>query len=584
MDTGNGTDSARCAEIIYSNEYANFLVKYENDIEGVYENIEPECINIINSRFLVAYRSTGGMDLSELFEFGFGYGIIPKCYGLMDMSGVTAIGADRVRDLPGLSLTGQGVLIGFVDTGIDYTNPLFQNADGTTRIAAIWDQTEEVFGRGRPAFGYGAEFTARDINYALASDSPYEIVPSRDEDGHGTFLASVAAGGRLESESYTGVAPESDILVVKLKQVKKNLRDFFLVREDAVCYGEDDVMLGIKYMIDKANVLEKPLIICLGIGTTQGDHNGSTTLEEYLDTLVNLRGLCTVAAGGNELGYGGHYSGNSRMVTGGRDDMEIQVGPNERGFSLEIWGSTPGLLKIAILSPTGERLEQIPYNRDGSAQLRFLYEGTIVYAENLVVERASGDQLVFLRFEDPAEGIWTVQVTTVGSVGRGFDAWLPLHDFLSVGSGTAFVQSDPNITICSPANGRGVITVAGYNHYTKALYVNSSRGYTRSGVIKPDITAPAVDAYGAFMAGSGGTVLFTRRSGTSIAAAYTAGAAALLMEWALVKGNNPFINTETIRQLMIRGVQHVADTDYPNRSWGWGVLDVYGVFELMRNV
>lgn len=580
MDTGNGTASERCAEIIYSNEYLNFLVKYENDINGVYESIDPECVNIVNNRFLVAYRSIEGLNLNGAF----GYSVIPKCYGLMDMSGVTAIGADRVRDLPGLGLTGQGVLIGFADTGIDYTNALFQNADGTTRIAAIWDQTEEAFGRGNPVFGYGAEFTTQDINRALASDSPFEIVPSRDGDGHGTFLASVAAAGRLEAEDYTGVAPKADIVVVKLKQAKKNLRDFFLVREDAVCFGEDDVMLGIKYMIDKANVLGKPLIICLGIGTAQGDHNGNTTLEQYFASLVNLRGLCVVAAAGNELGYGGHYSGNNRLVTGAREDMEIQVGANERGFAMEIWGGPSGLLKISVLSPTGERLEQIPYNRDGGAQLRFLYEGTVVYVQNLVVERESGDQLVFLRFENPAEGIWTIQVTTMGAVGNGFDAWLPMHDFLSIGSSTAFVQSDPNITICAPANGKGAITVAGYNHYTNALYINSSRGYTRSGAIRPDIAAPAVDIYGAFVAGRQGTMLFTRKSGTSIAAAYTAGAAALIMEWAIVKGNNPFINTEIIRQLMIRGVQHVADTDYPNRSWGWGALDVYGVFELMRNV
>lgn len=582
MDTGSGADSERCAEIIYSNEYTNFLVRYENDINSVYNLINPECVNIVNSRFLVAYSRVNGFDFSPMSSFG--YSVIPKCYGLMDMSGVTAIGADRVRDLPGLSLTGRNVLVGFVDTGIDYTNKLFQNPDGTTRITAIWDQTEEVFGRGSAVFGYGAEFTAQDINRALASDNPFAIVPSRDEDGHGTFLASVAVGGELVSEPYIGVAPEADILVVKLKQAKKNLRDFFLIREGATCFGEDDVMLAVKYMIDQANMLGKPLVLCLGIGTAQGDHNGSTNLEQYFASLVNLRGLCIVAAAGNELGYGGHYSGNSRMITGARDDMEIQVGPNERGFAMEIWGSPSGLLKISVLSPTGERLEQIPYNRDGSAQLRFLYEGTTVYVENLVVERVTGDQLIFLRFENPAEGIWTIQVTTMGAVESGFDAWLPQHDFLNPDSGTAFVQSDPNITICAPANGRGAITVAGYNHYTKALYVNSSRGYTRAGIIKPDITAPAVDIYGAFTAGSGVNVLFMRRSGTSIASAYTAGAAALVMEWALTKGNNPFINTEIIRQLMIRGAQHVADTDYPNRSWGWGALDVYGVFELMRNV
>ena len=208
MDSGNENMTQGCAEVIYSEEYANFLVKYDWELSSVYERLNPECVNIINSRFLVAYRKIDSLDKRDFFRLE--YSITPKCYGLMDMSGVEATGADRVMNFPGLGLTGSGVLIGFIDTGIDYMNPLFLKPNGTTRIAAIWDQTEQVYGRGEPVFQYGAEFTADDINRALASDAPYDIVPSKDENGHGTFLASVAAGNKMLAESFTGMAPESE--------------------------------------------------------------------------------------------------------------------------------------------------------------------------------------------------------------------------------------------------------------------------------------------------------------------------------------------------------------------------------------
>lgn len=445
-----------------------------------------------------------------------------------------------------------------------------------------------MLGAGAPVFGYGAEFSRQDIDEALASDDPYSVVPSRDENGHGTFMASVAAGAVSEEENFSGMAPECHIVAVKLKQVKRIIREFYLINEDAPCYGEDDIILGVKYLISKAIELGRPMVICLGIGTSQGDHNGNTNLEQYLDSIVNLRGICVVSSAGNELGFGNHYSSNNRVTDNSfEDQMEIHVGSNDRGFSMEIWGNAPGLLKISILSPTGERFDNISPLRDGVTVASFLYEGTYVYIENTVVESTSGDQLIFLRFENPAEGIWTINVTeTIGNVGRGFDAWLPIHGFMN--SNTMFVRPDPDITLCAPGNGRGAITVAGYNHYTKALYVNSSRGFTRNGKIKPDITAPAVNVYGAFAGtgrgAAGQRMLFIRMDGTSIASAFTAGAASLILEWALVNGNNPGIDTESVKQMLIRGARHVADVSYPNRAWGWGVLDIFGAFEAMRNM
>lgn len=593
--------ASACNAYVYDEDVWDFLVKYDNNLAGVTQYLEPDCVTLINNQFLVAYKNhynAQGVPLTQEDLFRIGYAQIPKCFGLMDISGPQSIGVLQVQNFPGLSLKGREVLVGFIDTGIDYQNRLFRNADGTTRILGIWDQTEEAYMQTEPGtepvFGYGREYRKEKIDEALRSMQPLTIVPSMDLDGHGTFLASVASGGYYEDdgEAFTGVAPESDILVVKLKTAKNRLREYFKIPDDVPCYSEVDLILGIKYLLNKAIELRKPLVICLGVGTSQGDHNGNLNLELYLDTIVTLPGICVVSSAGNELGSSGHFS--SGIYTGGsrqsmvadsqnrilQSSMELYLNSFNPGFCLEIWGKAPSLYRVVVVSPTGERFGSLIPNRDSAGEIIFLYEGTRVYGESIVVEYNSGDPFVFLRFEDVTAGIWRIEVTeSYNSFPAGYDAWLPIRQFRQ--SEVRFSMPDPEVILCAPGNARGTITVAGYKHLDNALYINSSRGYTRKGRIQPDITAPAVDVYGAFAGGS--RPLFTRRSGTSIASAFTAGAAALLMEWGITKGNNYALNTEVIRQIFIRGASQPVDIPYPNVSWGWGALNLYQSFEILRN-
>ena len=439
-------------------------------------------------------------------------------------------------------------------------------------------------GTGRAMYGYGAVYYEDEINRALNNDNPFNVVPTRDVDGHGTFLASVACGSEVEGQ-FSGIAPEAEIVMVKLKQAKQGLRDFYLINDQAPCYSETDIMMGINFLVSEAQRLERPIVICIGLGTNSGDHGGNTNLELYLDILQNLRGVCVVCAAGNELGYSGHYLGTRRISSISMpDNMEIYVGPDNRGFTMEIWGNAPGLLNVMLLSPTGEKFGNISPIKNDSMMYEFLFEGTRVYVENVAIEGVSGDQLIFMRFENPSEGIWTVEVTeTVLGVSRGFDAWLPIHEFLN--ADTMFIRGEPDDTICAPGNTRGVITVAGYNHYNDSIYVNSGRGFTRNDIIKPDLTAPAVDVYGVFAGGEnlmGREQLYTRKDGTSISASIVAGAVCLIMEWAFARGNSPDLDTTKIKQMLIRGVNENKDIIYPSRAWGWGELSIYGVFEAIR--
>ncbi|MBE5945156.1 MAG: peptidase S8 [Lachnospiraceae bacterium] len=564
-----------CGEYIYSEEYRSYVIKYDGDLEGVNTIVEPDCVNIINSQFLVAYKKIEDFDDAYIY----GYNSFPKCFGLMDITVVESVGVSGVRTLPGLELFGKDVLIGFVDTGIDYNNPLFIRANGESKIEAIWDQNEENFTSvENSVFGYGGEYLKEDIERAFASDTPYDIVPTRDENGHGTFLASVAAGNINLEEGFSGIASEASIVAVKLRNVKENMREYMLIPDDVPCYSEDDIILGIKYLIDKANSLNKPIVICLGLGTSQGDHNGSTNLELYIESISGLRGICVVGCTGNELGKAGHFLGEENVSN---HEIEISVGDEDKGFVMEVWGRAPSLLELGILSPTGERKGDIGGFGERRTTLSFLYEGTEVVVDNFPVDENTGDSHMVIRFLNPGRGIWTIEV--LDALERGLDAWLPIEKFLN--SRVSFVRPEPDTTLCSPATGRGIISVGGYNHRNNALYINSGRGFTRDGLIKPDFVTAAVDVRGAFVSsgGASGMLLFTEKSGTSVSASITSGVVALLLEWGLVRGNNPGMSTEVVRQLLIRGCTEVADINYPNKSWGWGALNILESFDAIRS-
>ena len=577
-----------CSDAVYSEAYDSYVVRYNNDLDIVEKLFSPCYLNIINSQYLVAYSRAG----RDTEGYGSSYEYIPKCYGLMDTSVIDETGVYTISNIPGLALRGEGTLVGVIDTGIDYSMDMFRKRDGTSRIFRMWDQNmpeegnedgEPYLGRTPEIFLFGREYTTEDINEALSSENPYKLVPEKDENGHGTFLASVAAGGENEDQTFRGIAPDCELVVVKLKPARKRLRDFYLINDAAVCFGEDDIMLAVRYILQVLQDAGRPVSIFLGVGTNQGGHNGNSVLESYLTYLAGYRGVCICTPAGNELGRRSHFSGGrDGLEEMNQETMEIVVGENDKGFSMELWSRAPTLLGINILSPTGERHDSISFNRDNAVTYNFLYEGTSVFVENTVVERNTGDQLVFFKFERPSPGIWTIYVTELqGATGSGFDAWLPIEQFLN--SDTGFVRSEPNTTITAPGNASGPITVAAYDHYNGSLFVNSGRGYTRDGRIVPDITAPGVNVYGGFAANrAGGPDLYIRRSGTSVATAVTAGICALLLEWGVTRENNVNMNTQDIRQMLVRGAAKPVQIDYPNRSWGWGVVDLYGAFEMIR--
>lgn len=567
------TDSETCRQHILSEDYRDFIGNHVRT--PFFESImrEGQCEQDAGFDYKCFYlpaELAGPVTLSQ-----FSYNSIPKCFTPTSMETLNQTGILPVQNYPTLQLKGEGVLIGFLDSGIDYTNQVFRNIDGSTRIAAIWDQTVQS-GSPPEGFAYGTEFTEKQINEALNEENPLAVVPSSDDTGHGTYTASLAAGSGNPQEQFLGAAPEASIAVVKLKQAKQYLRDYYFIPSDAVCYQETDLMLGLKYLNDLADSLSLPLVVCITVGSNMGGHIGTLPFSYLIEGYSTKANHITVIGTGNEADKRHHYF-NTIADMADRKSVEIRVEENVSGFSLELWTDIPNILSISILSPSGENTSRIPFRAGASAEVSFLFERTKVSIDYRLLVEKSTSELVFFRFDAPAPGIWKIIIEPLALADGQFHMWLPVTEFLS--GEVYFLEPDPYYTLTNPAAADSPIVVSYYNGNTDALSQSSGRGYTRSRRIKPDIAAPGVDVPGALPGGR-----FTVRTGASAAAAVTAGAIALMLEWLLNYENVPGIDSYQIKSLLILGAVRPKTMEYPNREWGYGQLNLYNTFETIRQL
>lgn len=559
---------------IISNDYTDLFIEYNRN-PNLLERFQDSSIHTMNTRYALAYVPSN--QLNDNFIKEHGYSPIPHCYGLTSIKSLESSGVQKLRRTPTLDLRGQGVLIGVIDTGIDYTNTIFIKGDGTSKVVRLWDQTidsENQYPKTDYQFYYGTEYTQEQLNQALKSNKPYDIVPSTDTIGHGTMMAGVAAGSEVPEQNFSGVVPDSDLIVVKLKQAKPVLREFFGIPLDVPCYQENDIMWALQYIFSIARVLRRPVAICIGLGTSQGSHDGRGPLNNLIDILADIPGITISISAGNEGSMNRHFY-SPIASTVGYQTVELKVGEKEHGFSMEIWGNTPNTYSIDILSPTGEYIPRIAESLNTNQQVSFIFESTIINLDYQIVETHSGDQLILLRFTNPTPGIWRFRVYTRGDLQGSFHSWLPMNGFISVN--TFFTAADPFTTVTGPGNTFVPITVTAYNPESEALYLNASKGYTRDLTVKPELAAPGVNVVVPAL-----DQRFINASGTSIAAAHTAGISAMLLEWGVVRGNYSNLDSIKIKKFLIRGAKRNTQIKYPNRDWGFGIIDVYNVFNVLK--
>ena len=526
----------------------DLIVKYSGSLEEI-RNLGIQVVELQNEFAIVTIKESLIERLSEFPQIE--YIEKPKRLFFSVENGKIASCIPPVQRPP-YNLTGRGVLVGVIDSGIDYANPVFQNADGTTRIRNLWDQSLSQ----NPPEGYliGTEYTSEQINEALRQPTMQErrqIVPSQDISGHGTAVAGVAAGGTNE---YRGVAYESELIVVKLGIPK--LDGFPRTTE---------LMQAIDYVVRKALEYQMPVAINISFGNTYGSHDGNSLLEQFIQDIANRWKSVICIGTGNEGNTAGHVSGV--LSDDVEEEIELAVQENESTINVQIWKAYYDVMDISIQSPSGVRVGPIQEIlgsqrfRIGETELLLYYGEPGPYTI---------DQEIFIDFLPRTDyinsGVWKIILTPRRIISGNYALWLPSSNVLNEGTGFLFPSVQGTLTI--PSTAFRTIGVGAYNSETMTYADFSGRG---SGArIKPDIVAPGVNIRAPIPGGS-----FGEFSGTSFATPFVTGSAALMMQRGIVNGNDPFLYGEKVKAYFQRGAREILGfTEYPNEVVGYGALCV----------
>lgn len=571
-----------------SNKYVSYLTEYIGSLST--ESIETPDIFlfIVNEEYAAVYLRANliknfedTLEIKDLInsnfkseEFEIIYVLPPEVYTLQQISAIQAsnVNLNLLQTELALNLTGKGVVVGIIDTGIDYLNEEFKDAIGKTRINEIWDQTigfRKVDGK----LLLGKLYTKEKIDEAIRvyneGGNPYEVVPSKDEIGHGTNMAGIV-GAVGKNPNLKGIAPECEIVSVKLLP-SDFLRDNYGIKVPA--YSITSIFLAIEYLKRYLSASGKPVVILLPLGTNSGNHRGTHILDNYIASVSSNVGIVVVTGTGNEGIEDTHTSGIIKNK-GEFESIELLVKERQKVMYMEIWMSLPNIIEINVISPSGVDTGYIPAILNINKRYSFIFEQTKLYIYYSLPEEYTGDQLIRLYFYDIQPGIWKINVKLkLGKIAE-YNAWL-LQRGLTL-AGNRFISSNQYGTVTIPGDSKYTVTVAAYNQ-------NNNNLLSYSGVAFRDKIMDTID----FAAGGYNTMTVGINnkidiiSGTSLSAAIGAGACVLLFQWGIINKNYPYMYSQTLKTFLSRGVYKRSGDTYPNPQLGNGIIDFYKIFENM---
>ena len=450
--------------------------------------------------------------------------------------------------LPPLSLTGNGVLVGFVDSGIDLTHPDFQDSNGNSRVLFLWDQTRDEY----PPDGYlfGTEYNNEQINEALRMGKTL----SKDESGHGTAAAGIACGnGNASNGRYRGIAPEAELIVVKMRKNK------------GLYPRTTELLSGIDYCIRKALKFNRPLVLNISFGNNYGSHTGNSLSELYLNRVSLLGRISIIAAAGNEGASPVHTSGFLDQTV----NVDFSISERQTSLNMQLWKDYADDVRIKLRAPSGT---EYTLSDNFGTNIETLDQTRIAFYNSAPspFQRLQEYYFEFFPIADSfylTSGVWSLIIEPISIKNGSFEMWLPSAS--SLNGATRFLSPDPYNTLTIPSSANSVITVGAYDAKTNTPADFSGRGAAAMPnlLTKPDLVAPGVSIIVPSFPGGYQTV-----SGTSFAAPFVAGSAALLMEWGIVKRNNLFLYGEQLKTWLIAGAKELPGYPIPNPRTGWGAL------------
>ena len=498
-------------------------------------------------------------------------------YTLNNISPIEASNVLDFQNNPYLTLTGKGVILAIMDTGIDYLNTEFQKEDDTTRIISIWDQTIDsdnlVYG-----LKLGTEYTADQINDAIKlkkeGGDPYSIVPSKDTNGHGTMVAGLV-GAKGKNPDLKGVAPDADFLIVKLKEAGPDRLAFSGITKSGVLgYSGVEIESAIRYISLVSSNLRRPVVLLCPLGTNAGSHDGTGFLSQAMNIFANQAGTIPVVGTGNEGDTDTHAEGIIQNK-GETETIELKIGRSQKTISFSIWVSRPDVMSLSIVSPSGENVERIPATLGNEKDIKFVYEGTAMRVIYDLSDRVNGWERITIFAINLREGIWQFKLYGDYIVTGKYYAWIPQRSLLD--EDTKFLNTTPDITLTIPSTAKDVVSVAYYNQNNDSTVGASGRGFPINSEIKPTIAAGGVNASVIRLNNQVGTA-----TGSSVAMSIVAGICALILEWAIVRGNDSNIRVQGVISYIIRGARTRGGDTYPNKQWGYGMIDMQGILDVLR--